>query len=46
MRKNIDDRYNIGTWAFMGLGWWVAHLVSIAAVGYAGYALRKRKDWV
>lgn len=40
--RNADDRYDIGTWAFLGLGWWVSHLAAIAAVGYAGYAIREK----
>lgn len=40
--KNADRRYDIGTWGFLGLGWWVAHAVSIAAVGFAGYILRRK----
>ncbi|MHB9095293.1 MAG: hypothetical protein ACYC21_11515 [Eubacteriales bacterium] len=38
---NMDERYDIGTWAFLGTGWWVSHLAAIAAVGYLGYYLRK-----
>ena len=40
--KNIDDRYNLGTWAFLGSGWWVGHLAATAAVGYLGYKIAKK----
>lgn len=39
--RNADKRYDIGTWGFTGLGWWISHVAAIAAVGYLGYALRK-----
>ncbi len=39
--RNADERYDIGTWAFMGLGWWVSHLAAVAVIGYIGYYLRK-----
>ena len=39
--RNADDRYDIGTWAFLGRGWWASHLAAIAAIGYIGYYLRK-----
>lgn len=42
-RKNIDNRYKLGTWAFLGTGWWVSHLAATAAIGYAGYKLAKNK---
>lgn len=40
-KRDADQRYKIGTWGFLGFGWWVSHIVSIAAVGYVGYLLRK-----
>lgn len=40
--RNADKRYNIGTFGLNGLGWWISHLAAIAAVGYAGYYLRKK----
>lgn len=39
--RNADERHDIGTWAFMGLGWWVSHLAALGAVGYVGYYIRK-----
>lgn len=39
--KNADKRYDVGTWGFLGTGWWVAHVTALATVGYAGYYLRK-----
>lgn len=38
---NIDDRYDIGSWAFLGFGWWVSHIAAVLSVGYLGYYLRK-----
>jgi len=38
---NADEQFDIGTWGLLGWGWWVSHLVAIAAVGYVGYYLGK-----
>lgn len=34
--KNADG-YDIGTWHFLKTGWWVLHVVGIAAVFYVGW---------
>ncbi|MDT3699792.1 MAG: hypothetical protein RO469_10210 [Thermincola sp.] len=39
--RNVDAKYDIGTWGFMGLGWWISHLAAVAAVGFVGYYARK-----
>lgn len=40
--RNADERHNIGTFGLNGLGWWLSHVAAITAVGYLGYALRKK----
>ena len=42
-RRNIDKRYDLGTWAFLGTGWWVSHVAATAAIGYIGYKLTNRR---
>jgi hypothetical protein len=37
MPENIRENIELGTWAFLGTGWWVLHVVGILAVGYIGY---------
>jgi hypothetical protein len=42
-RSNLEDqikqenRYELGTWGFLQLGWWVLHIVAVVAVFYLGY---------
>jgi len=31
------DRMNLGTYAYLRTGWWVLHVVAIAAVFYLGH---------
>lgn len=35
--KTKDD-YDLGTFSFLKVGWWVLHLIAIAIVFYLGYA--------
>lgn len=39
MEDNIRDEqnYDLGTWGFLKLGWWVLHVVALVAVFYLGY---------
>lgn len=39
MEDNVRDEqhYELGTWGFLRLGWWVLHVVGIVAVFYLGY---------
>lgn len=31
------------TFHFLGLGWWIVHIISIPVVGYIGYVIGKRR---
>lgn len=31
------------TFRFLGLGWWVIHIIAIPVVGYIGYSIGRRR---
>ncbi len=37
MGERVNNPVNGTTWQFLGIGWWVLHIVSILIVAYLGF---------